>query len=891
MSVRIHQLSKDIGMENKELIELLKSRGFKVKSASSTIDNISADALREEFATEAEEPKADESSASEASSAAATPAAPQLPEGVFVKSAADIEREHQEKAAAAEAAKAAEAPKPVEPAKAVTPPPAPKVVTPAGPPKPPAGGPPKPPAGGPPRPPVGGPPRPPAGGPPKPPAAPAVSIPPVAAIPPKSSVSATPPAASIPAQAVVAPKDAPKPSTPPVAPKPVASSPPAAPKPVAATPPAAPKPAGPPKPPAAPTPAGPPKPPAAAKPVEKEEAAAPAADAELAEGETAEAPASELKKIHIKPPIVVRDFAGEIGLKPFKLISELMELGIFASMNQTIEENVAVQIATRHGCELEIHHRGEQNEQTGSAKPKVEKPDDDDPKFLKPRPPVVCILGHVDHGKTTLLDTIRKANVVSGEAGGITQHIGAYQIEHNGHKISFIDTPGHAAFSMMRERGANVTDVSILVVAADDAFKPQTDEALKFAKEANNAIIVAINKIDAKGANVDRVKQQMQEKGIAPEDWGGETIAVEVSALKGTNIDDLLDMILLQAEVLELKANPSCPASGTIIESQVEQGRGATATVIVERGTLKRGDALLCGEVYCRVKTMTDADGKVLKSAPPATPVKVTGWSDVPASGTKFNTEKNEKTAKRNAEENMQVRKLHDAARAQQKNTEGGAATIEDLFAAIENQQKKCLRVIVKSDVHGSTEALVQALKEIKSDKVDLDVISKGVGHITKNDITLASAGGAMIVGFNVKLDNGVQSLAKHHDIRIIQHAIIYELIDQVEEAMADLLDAEYTEKKTGAAEVRQVFSVGKTRNVAGCMVTEGSIKRNCIARLMRGGQLIHESKIDTLKRFKDDVKEVRAGYECGINVAGYDDYQEGDHIECFAVEEQRPSL
>jgi translation initiation factor IF-2 len=567
-----------------------------------------------------------------------------------------------------------------------------------------------------------------------------------------------------------------------------------------------------------------------------------------------------------------------------------MEMGIFASMNQTIEESVAVQVAGRHGCELEIHHRGEQAEK-GASKPKVEKPDVDDPKFLKPRPPVVCILGHVDHGKTTLLDTIRNANVVKGEAGGITQHIGAYQIDHKGQKISFIDTPGHAAFSMMRERGANVTDVSILVIAADDAFKPQTEEALKFAKEANNAIIVAINKIDSKGANIDRVKQQMQEKGIAPEDWGGETIAVEVSALKGTNIDNLLDMILLQVELLELKANPTCPASGTIIESQIEMGRGASATVIVERGTLKKGDALLCGEVYCRVKTMTDADGKQLKDAPPATPVKVTGWSDVPASGTKFSTEKNEKVAKRCAEENMQVRKLHEAAKTQQKNTEGGATTVEDLFAAIENQQKKCLRVIVKSDVHGSTEALVQSLKAIESDKVELDVISKAVGHITKNDITLASAGGAMVVGFNVKLDNGVQSLAKHHDIRIVQHAIIYELIDQVEEAMTDMLDAEYTEKKTGAAEVRQIFSVGKTRNVAGCMVTEGVIQRNCIARLMRGGELIHESKIDTLKRFKDDVKEVRAGYECGINVAGYDDYQEGDTIECFAVEEQRASL
>ena len=779
MSVRIHQLSKDLGMENKELIELLKSRGYEVKSASSTVDNISAEALREEFAAQAPQPAEPEPEA---------PVAPKLPEGAFVKSAADIDREHQKKAVAEEAEKAAKAPKQVSPA---TPPSLPTVATPS-----------------------------------------------------SSAIS-------------------------PKAPNPI----PTVPTPTAAR-----------------TPVGPPKPPAAAQAVDEEQA--PAAESIEGEGpEASVAEAGKLKKIHVKPPIVVRDFAGEIGLKPFRLISELMEMGIFASMNQTIEESVAVQVAGRHGCELEIHHRGEQNEKGGSSKPKVEKPDDDDPKFLKPRPPVVCILGHVDHGKTTLLDTIRNANVVKGEAGGITQHIGAYQIDHKDQKISFIDTPGHAAFSMMRERGANVTDVSILVIAADDAFKPQTEEALKFAKEANNAIIVAINKIDTKRANIDRVKQQMQEKGIAPEDWGGETIAVEVSALKGTNIDNLLDMILLQAELLELKANPTCPASGTIIESQIEMGRGASATVIVERGTLKKGDALLCGEVYCRVKTMTDADGNQLKDAPPATPVRVTGWSDVPASGTKFSTEKNEKSAKRCAEENIQLRKLHDATSTQQQNTEGGAATVEDLFAAIENQQKKCLRVIVKSDVHGSTEALVQALEAIESDKVELDVISKGVGHITKNDITLASAGDAMVVGFNAKLDNGVQSLAKHHDIRIVQHAIIYELIDQVEEAMADMLDAEYTEKKIGVAEVRQVFSVGKTRKVAGCMVTEGLIQRNCIARLMRGGELIHESKIETLKRFKDDVKEVRAGYECGINVAGYDDYQEGDTIECFAVEEQRASL
>lgn len=779
MSVRIHQLSKEIGMENKELIELLKSRGFEVKSASSTVDNISAESLREEFASnkEAEESAAepDEAAAPEA------PKAPVLPAGVFVKSAADIQREREEKAEA---------------------------------------------------------------GKPKAPEAPAKK-------------AAPQPAAPV---------------TPPVAPKP-------------------PTPAGPPKPPSPPSPAGPPRPPAAN--VTAPEPEAPAPDAVELPTEEAEALVEESAAptiIHVKPPIVVRDFAGQIGLKPFKLISELMEMGIFASMNQTIEEPIASQLAGRHGFTLEIHHRGETQAEKNEKK-KAVKPADDDPRFLEPRPPVVCILGHVDHGKTTLLDTIRKANVVSGEAGGITQHIGAYQIEHNDHKISFIDTPGHAAFSLMRERGANVTDVAILVIAADDAFKPQTDEALKFAKEANNSIIVAINKIDAKGANVDRVKQQMQEKGIAPEDWGGETIAVEVSALNGTNISDLLDMILLQAEVLELKANPNCPASGTIIESQIEQGRGPTATVIIERGTLKQGDALLCGEVYCKVKTMTDADGNIVKIAPPSTPVKVVGWSGVPSSGNRFSTEKNEKTAKRAAEEAIQVRKLSDASAKEDASKEAGAATVEDLFAAIENQQKKCLRVIVKSDVHGSTEALVNALTSIESDKVDLEVISKGVGNVTKNDITLASAGSAIVVGFNVRLDNGVQSLAKHDDVRIIQHEIIYELIDQVEECMADLLEPEFSEKKLGAAEVRQVFNVGKGRNVAGCMVTEGSIRRSGIARVLRGGEHIHESKIDTLKRFKDDVKEVRAGYECGVHVAGFEGYEEGDVIECFAVEELRPSL
>ena len=816
MSVRIHQLSKQVGMENKELIELLRSRGFEVKSASSTIDNISAESLVEEYASKQ---KAEAAPAAEAPAEPAKPKKPALPKGVVVKSSEQIKRER-EAAAAADSKPAPAAPKPAPVSKA--PPTAPKPKTP--------------PSG----------------------VAPAglKSSAPAPAGPPKAPIIAS------------APKPEAEKEQPPVAAKPPAPAPAAA------------KPAGLPKPP------GPPKPPSAT---------APKVDVEPAAEVTAEgdAPADIAERIiHAKPPIVVRDFATEIEVKPFKLISELMEMGIFASMNQTIEETVAVQIAKRHGFKLEIHHRGETQAEVAEKK-KVAKIADDDPRFLKPRPPVVCILGHVDHGKTTLLDTIRKANVTEGEAGGITQHIGAYQIEHNEQKITFLDTPGHAAFSLMRERGANVTDLAILVIAADDAFKPQTEEALRFAKEANNSIVVAINKVDAKGANVDRVKQQMQEKGIAPEDWGGETIAVEVSALKGTNIDELLDMILLQTEVLELSANPDCPASGTIIEAQLEEGRGATASVIVERGTLKKGDALLCGEAYCKVKSLMDENGKVLKEAPPSTPVKVIGWSEVPSGGKTFTAVKNEKTAKKAAAAAMTERKREQNVAPEQSAKSEGGVTVEDLFAAIEQQKKKCLSVIVKSDVHGSTEALVNSLEQIESDKVDIRIISSGVGHISKNDIALASAGEAdvTIVGFNVRLDNGVQSQAKHHEVRIIQHNIIYELLDQVEECMAELLDAELSEKKLGAAEVRQVFSMGKGRNVAGCMVTEGTINRNRKARVLRNGEIIHESKIDTLKRFKDDVKEVRAGYECGVNVDGYDDYEEGDIIECFEVEELRPSL
>ena len=766
MSVRIHQLSKEIGMDNKELIELLRSRGFEVKSSSSTIDNISAESIVEEFKKQTEtvsEEKVEEEVTKPSKEEVSKKT---IPTGPIVRSADEINQSRE---------------KSIKPSAQV-------------------GGNAKPPSPTPPR-----------------------------AIPP----SAKPPS---PRQVPPMVKDV----------------------------------------------SAPPK-----IPSEEKKAASSSIEGNVND----ETESSEgVKVIHVKPPIVVRDFAVQLGLKPFKLISELMEIGIFASMNQTIEESVAIDLAKRHGLTLEVHHRGEGQPEKPEKK-EVKKLDEDDPKFLKERPPVCCILGHVDHGKTTLLDTIRKSSVVESEAGGITQHIGAYQISHEGNLISFVDTPGHAAFSNMRSRGTNVTDIAILVIAADDGFKPQTDEALKLAKVANNTIIVAINKIDAKGANVDQVKKEMQEKGIASEDWGGETVTVEISALKGTNINELLEMILLQAEVLELKANPTANPTGTVIEAQIEQGRGPVATVIVEKGTLKKGDALVCGESYCRVKSMMDAQGALLTSAAPSTPVKLLGWSEVPKSGQRFIKEKNEKTAKRIADEAKSNRKMEDSKQSIEAKSDSSASSVEDLFAAIENQNKKCLRLIVKSDVHGSLEALVDGLKAIDTSKIDLDIIGQGVGNITKNDVTLASAGEASIVGFNVKLDNGVQSIAKHEEVQMIQHSIIYELLDQVEEAMSDLLEAEVVETKSGAAEIRQVFSISKGRQVAGCMVTEGQIHRSGTARLYRGKKLIIEGPIDTLKRFKDDAKEVRAGYECGINIKDCDDYKEGDILECYLVEKKKASL
>jgi translation initiation factor IF-2 len=649
--------------------------------------------------------------------------------------------------------------------------------------------------------------------------------------------------------------------------------------------------------PAAKAPSLPPPPPA---PSARPAPAAPAAPAFKAPPAPPATPAASsvtvteeggIKIIHLKPPIIVRDFAVALGLKPFKLISELMEMSIFASMNQSIDEAVATKLAEKHGFLLEIKHRGEQQpaanqKKVDDKKTKEEKAREEDAKNLAPRPPVVCILGHVDHGKTSLLDAIRKANVAGGEFGGITQHIGAYQIEHNGKKITFLDTPGHAAFSKMRARGANVTDIAVLVVAADDGFMPQTDEALKHAQNAKVSIMVAVNKMDVKGANLDRVKGQLQERGIAPEDWGGDTITVPVAAIKGQGITELLDYILLNAEVLDLKANPKAEASGIVIESQVDVGRGPLATVIVQRGTLRVGDAIVCGPHWCKVRAMFDDKGENLKEAPPSTPVRVIGWSGTPDSGMKFAAVKNAREAEKMAEEEEhRLKKEAVTAAAAPKDT-----SLDALFANIAASQEKVLKIVLKSDVFGSVEAVRNVLEGIKSNKVKLDIVSADVGIVTKNDVQMASASKAVIIGFNTKQENGVTPLAKHHGVTIEHFNIIYELGDRVKELMADLLEPDLKENKLGVAEVRQVFPISHGF-VAGCLVTEGKINRNVSARVRRGKESVFEGKVGTLRRFKDDANEVRAGLECGIRLDGFDGYQPGDKIECFEIQKVRASL
>jgi translation initiation factor IF-2 len=590
------------------------------------------------------------------------------------------------------------------------------------------------------------------------------------------------------------------------------------------------------------------------------------------------------KIIHIKPPIIVKELATQLGLKPHQLIAELMTFNIFANINQTIEPDIASKICENHGFVLEKERREKgagvhKIEQVVVAPPKpvIEKEEE-----LKPRGPIITFMGHVDHGKTSLLDAIRKTRVTAGEAGGITQHIGAYSVDYKGTKITFIDTPGHAAFTAMRARGANVTDIVVLVVAADDGLMPQTLEAISHAKAAPHVkIMVAINKIDLPSANIDRVKKQLQEQELAPEDWGGETIVCPVSATKGIGIDHLLEMMALQAEVMELKASPTATPRGTVIEAQVEAGRGPTATVIVQMGTLKIGGAFICGDYSGKVKSLLDDSGEPIKKAGPSTPVKVLGFTGLPNAGDEFLVMESERSAKTLSDERLQTRRAD-------KLTVPQRATLESLLEAAEG--KKILRIVLKCDAQGSVEALVGALKQIESKKIDLEIIHSAVGPISESDILLASASNAVVIGFNIKVESMAVSAARREGVQVKLYSIIYELIDQIKEAMAGLLDPEHRETVIGHAEVKQVFQLSRGI-VAGCLVTDGRVARVARARVLRKRQPVYDGGISTLRRFQDDVKEVRSGLECGIKLGDFSEYQVGDIIECYQLEQVAQKL
>ncbi|MBQ4817005.1 translation initiation factor IF-2 [Bacillus pumilus] len=584
-------------------------------------------------------------------------------------------------------------------------------------------------------------------------------------------------------------------------------------------------------------------------------------------------PKKELpEKIEFTNSMTVGQLAEELGKETAEIIKKLMMLGVMATINQELDKDTVELIASEYGVPVEEVIILEETE---LEKYEVEDKEED----MQVRPPVVTIMGHVDHGKTTLLDSIRKTKVVEGEAGGITQHIGAYQIEDNGKKITFLDTPGHAAFTTMRARGAEVTDTTILVVAADDGVMPQTVEAINHAKAAEVPIIVAVNKIDKPTANPDRVMQELTEHGLVPEAWGGETIFVPLSAKTGEGIDELIEMILLVSEVGELKANPNRAAKGTVIEAELDKGRGSVATLLVQTGTLQVGDPIVVGNTFGRVRAMVNDIGRRVKTAGPSTPVEITGLNDVPNAGDQFLVFKDEKTAR-------QVGEARASKQLDEQRSDKAKLSLDDLFEQIKQGEVKDINLIVKADVQGSAEALTAALQKIEVEGVKVKIIHTGVGAITESDIILASASNAIVIGFNVRPDGNAKSTAETENVDIRLHRIIYKVIDEIEAAMKGMLDPEYEEKVIGQVEVRQTFKVSKIGTIAGGYVTEGTITRDSGIRLIRDGVVIFEGEVDVLKRFKDDVKEVSQGYECGITIKKYNDIREGDVMESFVMQE-----
>ena len=794
MSIRVHDLAKRCGLSSKEMIEKLKAMNYPVKSASSTVDNISAEAIEKEYGY------------------VATPPAPPVP-------------------AKPEPAPAAAVPPPplpvVAPAPVVVPPtPAPAPVAPIVPPAP-------------------------ASVPAPPPEKPVISTSPYFRPLPKPLVPApanftyqrSTPSRPAKAPPVPAPAPAPAPKPAPVvapAPKPVVKPPPPrpiAPPPVAFT------------------------------------------------GPLFTVNDQGQKVITMKPPIVVRDLAQRLSKKPHLLLADLMELNVFANLNETIGEDAARKICERSGFVFELEKRERGAYAIHTPKPAAAPAPGVNTEDLQPRPPVVTVMGHVDHGKTSLLDAIRKTDVAGHESGGITQHIGASIVRMpDGKQISFLDTPGHAAFTKMRSRGANVTDIVVLVVGADDGVMPQTLEALNHARAAKVPIIVAVNKCDLPTANPDRVKKQLQEHGLNPESWGGDTITVDVSAKSKKNLDLLLEMILLQADILELRASSKAIAKGNVIEAQVEPGLGPTATVLVRQGILKIGDAIIVGPHGGKVRALIDDKGKRVKEAGPSTPVKIVGLSGLPEAGAEFTVMKNEKEARELSEQRMLEARVQSAA-------EPKRTSLENLMSQLGAGEKKKLNIILKADVQGSLEAIADSLGKLKSDKIEMELIHAAVGSITENDVLLATASHAVLFGFRVKTESGVTDMAAREGIQIKLYTIIYELLEQVEEALTGLLEPDAKEMIVGHAEIRKVFELSNGPKVAGCYVTDGRITRTGRVRLLRRRVAQYEGRIGSLKHFQDDAKEVKAGAECGLRLENFQDYQAGDVIECYTVEKVAASL
>lgn len=570
----------------------------------------------------------------------------------------------------------------------------------------------------------------------------------------------------------------------------------------------------------------------------------------------------------------VADIAKKIHREPAEIIKKLFMMGVMVNQNQSLDKDTIEILAADYGIKAE-----EKVEVDVADIDKFFEEEANNTKHSAPRPPVVTIMGHVDHGKTTLLDKLRHTNVTAGEAGGITQHIGAYQVRHNDKIITFLDTPGHAAFTSMRARGADITDITVLVVAADDGVMPQTIEAINHSKAAGVPIIVAVNKIDKPGANPNHVMEQLTEYGLIPEDWGGDTIFVDISAKFGKNLDELLDMILLESEMLELKANPKQHGAGSVIEARLDKGKGSVATLLVQQGTLHVGDPIVVGNTFGRVRTMTDARGRAIKKATPATPVEITGLNEVPQSGDRFVTFDDEKTARAAGEERAKRALMKERSQTTH-------VTLDNLFDTLKEGDMKEVDVIIKADVQGSVEAIAQSFKKIDVEGVRVNIIHQAVGAINESDVTLAEASNAIIIGFNVRPTPQAKVQADQDKVDIRLHNVIYKAIDEVTTAMKGMLEPVFEEKVTGYVEIRQTYKVSKLGTIGGGYVTDGYIQRDSGVRIIRDGIVIYEGKLASLKRFKDDVKQVKSGFECGLMVEKYNDIKEGDQLEAFIMEE-----